>query len=317
MHTVHRHLIDRVASMTAIIALGTHSYMEPDEIDRWFSVPEGSSLAETYPGLTVLNHEFLDPDQIVKIGTLSADRVHELSNGSMREEVVVEMNRHVVELTSTSSSVLSFRTRSSESRAATQVLHPGAPPTMRSTPVALGRRAPSTSDMIGKAGVTPVRAIVNAGSRLIPGARLALCLVVQSGSGEIEVGRLRHRRGRLGEGRRGRCRDARRVRRRAVHEVLAMMPTATTTSGPPPRAATRCKPAMADGGEVIIYAPHVTEVSEQHPRSTRSATTPSSTSRSSGTSSRTCRRASSPTRPTSAERLVRPRNEHPRRTASR
>jgi hypothetical protein len=38
LRTVHRHLIDRVASLTTIIALGTHSYMEPGEIDAWFGV---------------------------------------------------------------------------------------------------------------------------------------------------------------------------------------------------------------------------------------------------------------------------------------
>ena len=99
MRVVHRCLADRVASLTAIIALGTHSYMEPDEINTMFGVGgEGqpASLAEAYPGLTVLNHEWQDPDQIVKVGTLGEERIAELSQGAQKVAVDVEINRHVV-----------------------------------------------------------------------------------------------------------------------------------------------------------------------------------------------------------------------------
>ena len=41
----------------------------------------------------------------------------------------------------------------------------------------------------------------------------------------------------------------------------------------------KMEPAVADGGEVVIYAPHITEVSYTHGRSsTRSATTAATTS---------------------------------------
>ena len=265
MHTVHRHLIDRVASMTAIIALGTHSYMEPDEIDRWFGVPEGSSLAETYPGLTVLNHEFLDPDQIVRIGTLSADRVHELSNGSMREEVVVEMNRHVVEADINLVIGPVFPHEVVGISGGNKYFIPGC-----STHDAIDLShwvgaLIGVEDMIGKTGVTPVRAIVNAGSELIPGARLALCLVVQSGSGEIESVAF----GTAEAAWEKAAEVAAETHVVYVDEpftkVLAMMPTRYDDIWTAAKGCYKMQPAMADGGEVIIYAPHVTEVSEQHP----------------------------------------------------
>lgn len=263
--TVHRHLIDRVASLTAVIALGTHSYMEPDEIDTWFGVPAGGSLAESYPGLTVVNHEFLDHDQIVTLGTLSADRVHELSEGSMREEVVVEMNRLVAEADINLVIGPVFPHEVVGISGGNKYFIPGC-----STHDAIDLShwvgaLIGVEDMIGKAGITPVRAIINAGSELIAGWRLALCLVVQSGTGEIESIAF------------GTSEDAWAEAAKVAAEthvvyvdepftrVLAMMPTRYDDIWTAAKGCYKMQPAMADGGEVIIYAPHVTEVSEQHP----------------------------------------------------
>jgi len=183
---VHRHLIDRVASLTTIIALGTHSYMEPGEIDTWFGVPEGSTLADTYPGMTVLNHEFLDPDKIVTLGTLSAQEVSELSGGLMAEEVVVEMNRYVAEADINLVIGPVFPHEVIGISGGNKYFIPGC-----STHDAIDLShwvgaLIGIETMIGTPGITPVRAIVDAGSAMIPGLKLALCLVVQSGTGEIE-----------------------------------------------------------------------------------------------------------------------------------
>ena len=40
----------------------------------------------------------------------------------------------------------------------------------------------------------------------------------------------------------------------------------------------KLEPVVADGGEVILYAPHITEISPATPRSSRSATTAATTS---------------------------------------
>ncbi len=263
LRTVHKYLIDRVGSLTAIIALGTHSYMEPDEIDRWFGVPPGG-LADAYPGMTVLNHEWQDPDQIVHIGTLSEDDVERLSNGSMREVVEVEMNRHVVEADINLVVGPVFPHEVVGISGGNKYFIPGC-----STHDAIDLShwvgaLIGVEDMIGGPGITPVRAIINAGSEMIPGARLALCLVVKSGSGEIEAISF------------GTCEDSWEVAAEvaaASHVVyveqpftrmLAMMPTRYDDIWTAAKGCYKAQPAMADGGEVIVYAPHVTEVSEVH-----------------------------------------------------
>ncbi|MCB1254762.1 MAG: DUF2088 domain-containing protein, partial [Austwickia sp.] len=103
--TLHWHLAPRVASLNAVIALGTHSYLEPDEIDRLLGVggtdadgtPQPATLADAYPGLTVVNHEWADPAMLVKVGRIEGERIAELSEGRLSIGADILINRHVVE----------------------------------------------------------------------------------------------------------------------------------------------------------------------------------------------------------------------------
>lgn len=265
LRSVHRHLIDRVASLTTVIALGTHSYMEPEEIDVWFGVPAGGTLAQTYPGMTVVNHEFLDPDQIVTLGTLTAEQISDLSGGLMAEEVVVEMNRHVAQADINLVIGPVFPHEVVGISGGNKYFIPGC-----STHDAIDLShwvgaLIGIESMIGTPGITPVRAIIDAGSAMIPGLRLALCLVVQSGTGELESISF----GTSEESWAAAADVASQTHVVYVEQpftkVIAMMPTRYDDIWTAAKGCYKMQPAMADGGEVVIYAPHVTEVSEQHP----------------------------------------------------
>ena len=265
LRTVHRHLIDRVATLTTVIALGTHSYMEPDEIDAWFGVPEGSTLADTYPGMTVVNHEFLDPDKVVTLGTLTAEEISEMSGGLMAEDVVVEMNRYVAEADVNLVIGPVFPHEVVGISGGNKYFIPGC-----STHDAIDLShwvgaLIGIESMIGTPGITPVRAIIDAGSAMIPGLRLALCLVVQSGTGEIESISF----GTSEESWAAAAEVASQTHvvyvDKPFKKVIAMMPTRYDDIWTAAKGCYKMQPAMADGGEVVIYAPHVTEVSEQHP----------------------------------------------------
>ena len=267
MRVVHRCLADRVASLTAIIALGTHSYMEPDEIDTMFGVGgEGqpASLAEAYPGLTVLNHEWQDPDQIVKVGTLGEERIAELSQGAQKVAVDVEINRHVVEADYNIVIGPVFPHEVVGISGGNKYFIPGcathdAIDLSHWVGALLG-----VEKVIGTKGITPMRAISNAGSEMIPSERLALCLVVESGSGELEAAAF------------GTSEDAWAAMAEVAAEshivyvdepfqkLVACMPTRYDDIWTAAKGCYKAQPAMADGGEVIIYAPHVAEVSETH-----------------------------------------------------
>ncbi|WP_040161365.1 lactate racemase domain-containing protein [Nigerium massiliense] len=263
VRTVHKHLIDRVASLECVIALGTHSYMEPDEIERWFGVEPGG-LEAAYPGMTIVNHEWDDPSMIVNVGTLTAEQIKELSEGSMEEEVPVEINRRVVEADINLVLGPVFPHEVVGISGGNKYFIPGC---ATHEAIDLSHWVGAligVEDMIGKPGITPVRAIINAGSELIPSSRLAICMVVQSGSGELEFAAF------------GTTEDSWAEAAKVASEthvvyvdepfkkVLAMMPTRYDDIWTAAKGCYKTQPAMADGGEVVIYAPHVTEVSEVH-----------------------------------------------------
>jgi nickel-dependent lactate racemase len=264
MGIVHEALIGRVAKLTAVIALGTHSYMEPHEIERMFGAEPGG-LDALYPGLEIVNHEWADPSQVVSVGRLSADQISELSRGAMHEAVEVEINRHIV--SSDVSIVIGpvFPHEVVGISGGNKYFIPGcATHEIIDLSHWVGALI-GVEDIIGVATVTPVRAIINAGSELIPTQRLALCLVVESGTGLLEAAAF------------GTPEDAWAATASVAAEshivytdtpfarLLAMMPTRYDDIWTAAKGCYKAQPAMADGGEVIIYAPHVTEVCETHP----------------------------------------------------
>jgi lactate racemase len=263
MGIVHKALIGRVGKLTAVIALGTHSYMEPHEIERMFGAEPGG-LAELYPGLEIVNHEWARPSQIVAVGRLSAEQISELSLGAMSEAVEVEINRRIVE--SDYAIVIGpvFPHEVAGISGGNKYFIPGcATHDIIDLSHWVGALI-GVEKMIGVTGVTPVRAIINAGSELIPTERLALCLVVESGTGLLEAAAF------------GTSEDAWTATSEIAAEshivytdtpfqrMLAMMPTRYDDIWTAAKGCYKAQPAMADGGEVVIYAPHVTEVSETH-----------------------------------------------------
>ena len=125
----------------------------------------------------------------------------------------------------------------------------------------------TSAAMIGTRGVTPVRALINEAATMIPAERLALCLVVASGTDTLHAAAFGTPGGRLGRLRRDLGRDPRQLPRPArCSRVLSIMPTKYEDIWTAAKGFYKLEPIVADGGEVIIYAPHITEVSVMHPQ---------------------------------------------------
>ncbi|WP_226345436.1 lactate racemase domain-containing protein [Agilicoccus flavus] len=271
--TLHRHLHERVAELTAVIALGTHSYMEPDEIDRLFGVggtaPDGSpqpaTLADAYPGMRVVNHEWADPAQLVQVGRIEADRIHELSGGRLRRGADIVINRHVVEADVSIVVGPVFPHEVVGISGGNKYFIPGVASQEFIDMTHWVGALITSYDIIGTTGITPVRAMIDEGSALIPTQRLALCCVVESGTGELEAAAF----GTTQDAWAATAQIAAQTHVTYVDEpfrrVLAVMPTRYEDIWTAAKGFYKTEPAVADGGEVVIYAPHITEVSETHP----------------------------------------------------
>ncbi|WP_203567249.1 lactate racemase domain-containing protein [Aestuariimicrobium ganziense] len=260
---LHRHLIDRVGSLTAVIALGTHSYMEPDEIEQMFGVGPGE-LGQRYPGMRIVNHEWAEPDMLVKVGEITGERIAELSQGRLDVGADIVLNRHVVEADVNIVVGPVFPHEVVGISGGNKYFIPGVASQEFIDMTHWVGALITSAEIIGTTGITPVRAMINEGARMLTGARLACKLVVESGTGEVEAVAF------------GEVEDA-----WAAAAAIAAQSHVTYVDEPFQRVVScmmpryediwtaakgfyKLEPAVADGGEVIIYAPHVTEVSETH-----------------------------------------------------
>ena len=265
--TLHRHLHDRVGSLTAVIALGTHSYMEPEEIDILFGVggpDQPTSLEQAYPGMRVVNHEWADPDMLVSVGHISAERIEELSEGRLSQGADIRINRHVVESDVAIVVGPVFPHEVVGISGGNKYFIPGVASAEFIDMTHWVGALITSSQIIGTTGITPVRAMINEGAQLIPTRRLALCCVVESGSGALEAAAF----GTPEDAWAATAQIAAQTHVTYVDEpfrrVLAIMPRRYEDIWTAAKGFYKTEPAVADGGEVIVYAPHVTQVSETH-----------------------------------------------------
>jgi lactate racemase len=119
--------------------------------------------------------------------------------------------------------------------------------------------------IIGTRGVTPVRALIDAAARLVPGERHALCAVVDHATGGLHS---------LSFGAPEQAWAAAVGIAAETHIEYLQQPVSRVLSIVPPRYADlwtgakgfyKVEPVVADGGEVVLYAPHITEIAAMHP----------------------------------------------------
>ncbi|WP_344971439.1 lactate racemase domain-containing protein [Streptosporangium fragile] len=240
----------RVGRLTVLIALGTHAPMTD---------------TEPAPGIHAINHAWWEPSTFVSLGTISADRIGELSNGLLRHEVDVRINRAVVEHDVALVLGPVFPHEVVGFSGGNKYFFPGvAGADVIDLSHWLGALITS-SEIIGTRGITPVRALIDEAASLIPSRRLAFCLVVRSGSDElhsIAYGTPE----RAWAAAAGVSAEAHvRYLDAPVKRVVSILPTKYQDMWTGAKGFYKLEPVVADGGEVILYAPHISSISEMHP----------------------------------------------------
>lgn len=87
-------LADRVKTLDILLALGTHPPMSDAQIDRLFGIGPGERAAK-YPKVRFFNHNCQDPSRLRTAGTFPEDEIAEISNGLLRKKVDVTINKMV------------------------------------------------------------------------------------------------------------------------------------------------------------------------------------------------------------------------------
>lgn len=264
MRAVHGAVHGRVTRLTALVALGTHAAMHPPELARHLGYPEGD-LAGHYPGTTVINHEWWDGSTFASLGHISGDRVAELSGGLLHEGVDVRLNRAVVEHDVTLVVGPVFPHEVVGFSGGNKYFFPGvAGQEVIDLSHWLGALITSV-EMIGTKGVTPVRALIDEAAALIPSQTMALCVVAESGTGRLHAASFGEPREAWAAAAGVSAETHIRYLDAPVRRVLSIIPGKYDDIWTAAKGFYKLEPVVADGGEVILYAPHVTQISAMHP----------------------------------------------------
>jgi nickel-dependent lactate racemase len=264
MTAVHSALSGRASAITVLVALGTHAAMEPEHLARHLGYPLGEA-ERTYPGTTILNHEWWKPETFVDLGHIGADRIAELSDGRLHQGVDVRLNRAVVEHDVALVVGPVFPHEVVGFSGGNKYFFPGVGgQDVIDMSHWLGALITSAT-IIGTSGITPVRALIDEAAALIPSERLAFSAVVRSGSDDLHALAFGDTRSSWRSAAEVAAQTHVRYLDRPVRRVLSVMPSRYDDIWTAAKGFYKLEPVVADGGELIIYAPHITEISAMHP----------------------------------------------------
>ena len=90
------HLRPMTKQLDFMVALGTHPPMTEGQIGALVDMPR-PDRERAYPGVSIFNHHWDNPDHLADLGTIGADEIEQISRGLLREEVPVRLNKRVLD----------------------------------------------------------------------------------------------------------------------------------------------------------------------------------------------------------------------------
>jgi nickel-dependent lactate racemase len=253
-------LAPRVKDLDYLVALGTHQPMSADQLSRLFGRPLVNSKAGSSH---VFNHAWSDPSTFTKIGVIPASEINQLTQGLLREDVPVSLNKLINDYDHLIICGPVFPHEVVGFSGGNKYLFPGiAGPEIINFTHWLG--ALLTSYQIIGTGYTPVRAVIDRAASFIQQPVSCFSLVVtHEGLHGIYFGNAQ-------ESWQAAAQLSARVHivylDKPVQKVISIMPSRYDDLWTAAKGMYKMEPVIADGGEVIIYAPHVSEVSYTHGR---------------------------------------------------
>ena len=253
-------LRDRTQKVDFLVALGTHPPLSRAELLALVGLSE-EEKNNFYKDVEIYNHAWADPNELVLVGTISAEEVKAISHGLLNQSVPVCLNRMVLDYDHLLVCGPVFPHEVVGFSGGNKYFFPGiAGQDIIDLSHWLGALLTSY-EIIGTKD-TPVRQLINLATALIPRPRSALCCVVTHEgvagvfcgdpesawsqaadlSAQVHIHRVEH----------------------AYATVLSVMPPMYTEIWTGAKGMYKMEPVVADGGELIIYAPHIHEFSVVH-----------------------------------------------------
>jgi len=93
---IHQFIGSKAKAIDCLVALGTHQPMSEEQIcTRLFMTPD--ERKSQYAAVKFFNHEWEKPETFTSIGKISAEEIEQISDGLFREEVDVAINKLLFE----------------------------------------------------------------------------------------------------------------------------------------------------------------------------------------------------------------------------
>jgi nickel-dependent lactate racemase len=256
----HQALSHRVDALDYLVALGTHQPMSEDALNGLVGI-SAEERKTTYADVNLFNHRWDLPDTMVTVGTIPSAEVKQLSRGMLVQDLPVTVNRLVFDYDQVIICGPVFPHEVVGFSGGNKYLFPGiSGPEVINFTHWLG--ALITSYEVIGSGYTPVRAVIDRAASLVGVPKLCFALVITyeglaglfvgspeeawqsaaSLSGQLHV----------------------KYVDRHFQRVLSIMPEMYDDLWTAAKGMYKMEPAIADGGEVIVYAPHITEISYSH-----------------------------------------------------
>jgi nickel-dependent lactate racemase len=259
-------LLHDTRRLDLMVALGTHPPLSEEQICQLLGIsPE--QRADVYGHIGLLNHSWDTPDALAQLGVISKEQAQAIAgplwHPSLGDDTPVRIHKLALEYDHILIIGPTFPHEVVGLSGGAKYLFPGiSGPEMINVTHWLGALA-GVLDIIGVAD-TPVRAMIHAAAELLPTPiTLVGLVVVGSGLAGVFVG------DHLAAWRAAADLSAARHIRwidRPFRQVLSWAPPMYDELWTASKAMYKLEPAIADGGEVIIYAPHLATVSHVHGR---------------------------------------------------
>ena len=251
---------EEVATIDFLIALGTHLPMSEDQIFDRVGITRDSHAAQ-FEKARFFNHAWEDPAALTTVGTISEREITEISAGWFNEELSVVCNRRVLDYDELIICGPVFPHEIAGFSGGNKYIFPGIAGADSINFSHWLAALATNMETIGRKD-TPARRVIDRCAALVPIERKALCMVVKDGglaglyAGPVEE-----------------AWSAAADLSAEVHVVYHEQPYDTVLACCPPmyddlwtgaKCMYKTEPAVADGGRVIIYAPHITTISRVH-----------------------------------------------------
>lgn len=255
-------LLGSADQLDFLIALGTHPPMTEEMIyERVGITPEDHK--GKYSPVRFFNHEWNNPDQLVEVGKFTAEQVSDLTGGLFAMDISVTVNAMIHDYDILLIIGPVFPHEVIGFSGGNKYIFPGiGGPELLNFFHWLG--AVITSPKIIGSKSTPVRKIVDHAATMLPIERRAFCMVVKDdGLAGLYYGTPEDAwssAADLSEHVHINYTD------RAYHTVLSCAPKMYDELWVGAKCMYKLEPTVADGGRLIIYAPHIHDVAVVHDR---------------------------------------------------